>query len=147
MTDEERSSLQETIAQALEQMKREHGGDLKTSDVNLAALERMTGISRGKLRQIQRNGFVVKPHGNTGKKRDSTVIAGYTGVIDGFLEKNVRNSNTIFKRLQDLGYAGGKTQIKNYIQEHKCLLPSKREAVASQGNRGRRYKTGPGGAL
>lgn len=144
MTDEERSSLQETIAQALEQMKREQGGQLKASDVNLAELERMTGISRGKLRQIQKNGFVVKPHGNTGKRRGSTVISGYTGVIDRFLEKNVRNSNTIFKKLQDLGYAGGKTQIKNYIQEHKYLLPAKREVVASQGNRGRRYQTGPG---
>ena len=40
MTDEERSSLQETIAQALEQMKREQGGQLKASDVNLAELER-----------------------------------------------------------------------------------------------------------
>ena len=58
MTDEERSSLQETIAQALEQMKREQGGQLKASDVNLAELERMTGISRGKLRQIQENGLL-----------------------------------------------------------------------------------------
>ena len=72
MTDEERSSLQETIAQALEQMKQEHGGDLKASDVNLAELERMTGITRGKLRRIQKNGFVVKTHGNTGKRRNST---------------------------------------------------------------------------
>ena len=138
MTDEERSSLQETIAQALEQMKQEHGGDLKASDVNLAELERMTGITRGKLRRLQKNGFVVKTHGNTGKRRNSTVLSGYTGVIDGFLGKNVRNSNTIFKKLRDLGYAGGKTQIKSYIQNHKYLLPAQREVVSSQGNRGRR---------
>lgn len=144
MTDEERSSLQETISQALEQMKQEQGGDLKASKVNLAELERITGISRGKLRQIKENGFVVKPHGNTGKKRSNTVISGYTGFIDGFLKKNVSNSNTIYKQLQDFGYAGGKTQIKRYIQEHKYLLPAKREVVASQGNRGRRYKTAPG---
>jgi hypothetical protein len=51
MTDEERSSLQETITQALEQMKQEHGEGFKASDVNLAELERLTGISRGKLRR------------------------------------------------------------------------------------------------
>ena len=65
-------------------------------------------------------------------------------MIEGFLGKNVRNSNTIFKKLRDLGYAGGKTQIKSYIQNHKYLLPAQREVVASQGNRGRRYQTGPG---
>lgn len=144
MTDEERSSLQETITQALEQMKQGHGEGFKISDVNLAELERMTGISRGRLRRIQKDGFVVKPHGNTGKERHTTVLSGYTGVIDGLLKKNVRNSNTVYKKLLELGYSGGKTQIKHYIRNHQYLLPAIRETVSSEGNRGRRYQTPPG---
>ena len=112
MTDEERSSLQETIAQALEQMKQEHREGFKISDVNLAKLERITGISRGKLRRIQKDGFGVKPHGNTGKERHTTVLSRCTEVIDCLLKKNVRNSNTVYKKLLERGYSGGKIQIK-----------------------------------
>ena len=100
-------------------MKQEHGEDFKISDVNLAELERMTGISRGRLRRIQKDGFIVKPHGNTGKERHTTVLSGYTGVIDGLLKKNVKNSNTVYKKLLELGYSGGKTQIKHYIRNHR----------------------------
>lgn len=144
MKDEERSSLQETITQALEQMKKEEGDAFKLSSVNLAELERMTGISRGKLRRIKDAGFVVKPHGNTGKERPSTVVSGFSGVIDEFLRRNVKNSNTIFRELKKVGYTGGKSQVKEYIRNHKYLLPAKREVIASQGNRGRRYKSEPG---
>lgn len=144
MKDEERSSIQETIAQVLEQMKQEQGADFSLSDVNLAELERMTGISRGKLRKIKDDGFIVKPHGNTGKVRPATVVSGFSGVIDGFLSRGIKNSNTIFNTLKTAGYSGGKSQVKEYIHNHKYLLPAKRESVASQGNRGRRYKTKPG---
>ena len=47
--------------------------------------------------------------------------------------------------LRNLLYVIGKTQLKDYIRNHRYLLPAKREVVvASQGNRGRRYKSKPG---
>lgn len=64
--------------------------------------------------------------------------------MDQFLRNNVKNSNTIFQALKSAGYSGGKTRVKEYIRSHRNLLPAKRELVASQGNRGRRYKTAPG---
>lgn len=88
------------IAQARDKMKKEHGTDFSFSNVNLADLERMNGISRGKLRKIKKDSFVVKPHRNTGKIRYAIVVSGFSVVIDGFLSRGVKNSNTIFSTLK-----------------------------------------------
>ena len=144
MNEDERNSLQEIITQALEQMKQEQGKDFDLSRVNLAELSRRTNISSGRLRKIKDDGFKVKPNGHTGRLKKHTVLSGYAGVVDSFLMKNVKNSNTIYAALQAVGYTGGKTQLKDYIRNHRYLLPAKREVVASQGNRGRRYKSRPG---
>ncbi len=141
---DERNNLQEIITQALQEMKDENGGHLDLGRINLAELERRTGISRKRLRKIKIDGFIVKPNGHTGIKKQHTVLSGYTGVIDGFLQKGVKNRNTIYGNLKRLGYSGSKSQVKKYVREHLFLVPAKRELVASQGNRGRRYKTGPG---
>jgi len=45
------------IAQAIEEMKAEWGDTFSLEQVNLAELERRTGISRGKLRRLKKNGF------------------------------------------------------------------------------------------
>ena len=82
--------------------------------VNLSRLEKMTGISRAKLRRLKKSNFRVLPHGNKGRKSESTVISGYEGVINHYLESNVVNSEVIYDRIKDLGYRGGKTSIKNY---------------------------------
>ena len=37
--------------------------------------------------------------------------------------------------------------VKRYIVAHKHLIPAKRQQVAPQGNRGRRYRTDPGEAF
>ena len=41
-------------------------------------------------------------------------------------------------------YSGGLTTVKDYIASHKHLIPAKRQLVAPQGNRGKRYTTEPG---
>ena len=86
--------------------------------VNLSRLEKMTGISRAKLRRLKKSNFQVLPHGNKGRKSESTVISGYEGVINHYLESNVVNSEVIYDRIKDLGYRGGKTSIKNYMSDH-----------------------------
>ena len=62
------NDFKENISQAIDEMKKEHGDSLDLSKINLAELERRTGISRSKLRRLKRNGFVFKAHGNTGHK-------------------------------------------------------------------------------
>jgi len=142
--DSSSNDLQEIITQAIEDIKKEQGDSFDLSNLNLAELERRTGISRGKLRTIKKNGFIVKPHGRIGLRAENTVLTGYTGVIDDYLRKGVSNSEVIYPIISDLGYKGSKSTIKSYIASHKDLMPAKRQLIAPQGNRGRRYTTDPG---
>ena len=144
MNDKELNNLQEIITQSLNVIKKEMGDGFSLEKVNLAEMERLTGLSRSKLRTLKAREFVVKPHGNRGKKHKVTVLTGYTGVIDDFLRKSVTNSEVIFERISENGYKGGITQVKEYISHHRDLIPAKRQVVSPQGNRGRRYSTEPG---
>ncbi len=132
------------IAEALEGMRAEAGQRFSLAKVNLAELERRTGISRAKLRRLKQNGFKVQPHANKGRKSEHTVLTGYSGMLDAMLASGVSNSAVCFERLQEAGYRGGLTTVKTYIGQHRGLIPSKRQSVAPQGNRGRRYTTPPG---
>ena len=147
MSTNEIDNLNETIAQALQQMKAEQGKSFSLEKVNLAELSRRTGISRKRLRNARKHGFRIPVHGNTGRKKDKTVLTGYTTIIDHQLSKGVTNSSVIFERLQENGYKGGRSQVKEYIRNHKNLVPAKREAVAPQGTRGQRYTSAPGEQL
>ena len=86
----------------------------------------------------------ITPHTLTGRKADTTIISGYTGVIDDLLKKGVSNSEVILERIQEQGFQGSLTTVKRYIQSHKYLIPPKRQTVAPQGNRGRRYSSDAG---
>jgi len=147
MTDNERNDLQLIITHALHEMKEEAGDSFDLQKVNLAELGRRTGISRKRLRNLQDHDFVVLPHGLIGRKKDNTVLSGFTGIIDDLLSKGVTNSSSIKDRLDEAGYKGSLTQIKDYITAHKDLVPAKRQTVAPQGNRGRRYTSEPGEAF
>lgn len=137
------NDLQEIITHAIAQMKADLGLE-DDEKINLAELERRTGIPRGKLRGLQKNGFAVKPHGNTGSHRRKTKLDGFTDDIDDLLRQGIRNSELCYTRIRSKGYQGGKTTIKNYIESHLYLMPPKRRQVDPQGNRGRRYLSGPG---
>ena len=134
----------EIITQAIEEMKEEQGDSFSLETINLAELERRTGISRARLRKLKKDNFQLVPHGSKGRKADYTVLSGFTSVMDNLLKLGVVNSSVHFDHLQALGYTGGLTTVKNYIAEHKELVPAKRQQVDPQGNRGRRYTTGPG---
>lgn len=137
------NDLQEIITYAIAQMKADLGLE-DDSKINLAELERRTGIPRGKLRGLQKNGFTAKPHGNTGSHHKKTKLDGFTDDIDDLLRQGVRNSEVCYTKIRPKGYQGGKSIIKNYIKEHLYLMPPKRRLVSPQGNRGRRYLSAPG---
>lgn len=76
MSSNEIDNLNETIAQALQQMKAERGDTFSLKKVNLAELSRRTGISRKRLRNAKKHGFRILVHGNTGRKKGNTVLTG-----------------------------------------------------------------------
>ena len=111
-----------SLTQALDLLKSRQGKIFKTSDVNLAELERLTGITRARLRRLKKHDFKEVPHGSAGKKLSVTVLSGYTGLIDNLLKQNVTNSEVCFERLKDVGYKGGISTVKNYIASHRHLV-------------------------
>ena len=99
------NDLQEILTQALNELKNELGEKFDINKVNLAELERRTGITRGKLRALKANNFEVKPHGLTGKaSNNASKISGFTGTINGLLSKGIVNSSVIFDRISENGY-------------------------------------------
>ena len=117
------NDLQEILTQAIEQMKIEQAEKFDLQKINLAELERRTGITRAKLRRLKANGFIIKPHGNKEKKADTTVLSGFTGVIDDLLRNNITNAVVCFDRISELGFKGSLTQVRVYIEQHRDLIP------------------------
>ena len=113
-----------SIAQAIEEMKREQGNSFSLERINLAELERRCGISRGKLRRLKRNGFQDLPRTNKGSKHKITKLSGYTGMIDALLKQGIKNSSVILERLREAGFEGGATIVNEYIVAHKHLIPA-----------------------
>lgn len=128
-----------SLSQALEQIKSRNANVFSEEKVNLAELQRLTGISRSKLRRLKKNNFVEKPNGNKGKSASENILSGYESVLNNFLKTNIKNSQVCYERLKELGYEGGLTSVKVYISNHKNLISSPRQIVSPQGNRGRRY--------
>lgn len=147
MKEIESNGLDERIVKAIEEMKTEAGAGFSLERINLAELERRTGVSRGKLRRLKKNGFIQAPHALAGRKAPQTRLTGYTAILDDLLRKGISNSSVCLERLQAVGFPGGLTTVKDYIQSHKDLIPAKRQLVAPQGSRGRRYTTEPGEAF
>lgn len=142
----ESNGLENIISQALEEMKTEQGNAFSLEHINLAELERRTGISRARLRRLKANNFSQKPHGLVGQKQMSTVLSGYSSYLDSLLSQGITNSVVCLNRLQAIGFEGSLSTVKRYIRAHKHLVPAKRQLVVPQGNRGRRFTTEPGEA-
>lgn len=133
------------IAQAIAEMEAQHGEFSSIDEINLAELGRRTGLSRAKLRRLKANGFCKTVHGLVGKKKEH-ILDGYSAVLDRLLRDGVSNSAVCLERLQEIGFTGSCSTVKRYIAAHKHLIPAKRQQVAPQGNRGRRYITASGEA-
>lgn len=141
------AAMNPDVARAIEQMMSEQGEKFSLEKVNLAELERRTGLSRAKLRRMKEHDFEDVPHASKGRKAASTLLSGYTGVLEGLLKNGVVNSAVCLDLLRKNGFTGGKTIVKDFIATHQHLVPAPRHAVAPQGSRGRRCFTGPGEAF
>ena len=123
------NDLHVSLAQALQDMKMEQREEFDPSAINLAELQRRTGISRAKLRRLKSNNFKDMPHALTGRKSVKTVMTGYESVANNLLRQGVKNSSVIFERLQEVGYKGSLSGVKRYINANKTLLPPVRYAA------------------
>lgn len=68
MKETHNNGFEDSIAQAIEEMKSEQGNNFSLDKINLAELQRRTGVSRVKLQRLKENNFEMKPHGHTGHK-------------------------------------------------------------------------------
>ena len=57
MKEQNGNGFAPSIAQAIEEMKAFQGDSFSLERINLAELERRTGVSRSRLRRLKRNGF------------------------------------------------------------------------------------------
>ena len=146
MKEDNCNGFEASIAQAIEEMKVEQGNTFSLERINLAELQRRTGITRAKLRRLKENNFEVTPHALAGRKATKTVLTGYTAILDNLLRSGISNSKVCLDRLQEVGFPGGLTTVKNYITAHKDLVPAKRQLAVPQTSRGRRFNTNPGEA-
>lgn len=146
MNEMKSNGVESIIAHAIAEMESEIGKKLTAKEINLAELQRRTGISRGRLRRLRKNNFVIKPHGRCGKKAPNTLLSEHVGFLNHLLQNGIKNASVCYERLKSTGYTGGLTAVKVYIAQNKHLIPAKRQLVAPQDNRGRRYVTEPGEA-
>ena len=103
MKDLKSNGFHDIIAQAIEEMKSEQGNNFSLDRINLAELERRTGVSRAKLRRLKQNGFADTPHASQGRKRGQTILTGYTAILDDML----RRGQTTFWRYSFLFLGSG----------------------------------------
>ena len=66
MNKKESNDLQTTISHAIQEMKKEAGDAFDLNKINFAELQRRTGVFRKRLRNLEKNGFVVRQHGLLG---------------------------------------------------------------------------------
>ena len=95
-----------SIAQAIEEMKAEQGDGFSLDRINLAELERRSGVSRWKLRRLKRNGFQDLPRRSKGRKHAAAKPSGYTGIIDSLLRQGIKNSSVILDTSLSAFHAG-----------------------------------------
>ena len=117
----------------------------KTGSVSIAALmKQIPGLTRQKARTLAKNNFILKAHGNFGRKKNETKLSPYIPQINEFLKIGITNSMVILDSIRDAGYTGGLTILKDYIKENGHLVPAKRALAPPKANRGLRYTTEPG---
>lgn len=100
MKEQNGNGFAPSIAQAIEEMKAFQGDSFSLERINLAELERRTGVSRSRLRRLKKNSFQDLPRNTKGSKHTVTKLSGCTGLLDGLLRQGVKNSSVVLERLR-----------------------------------------------
>lgn len=108
------AAMNPVVAEAIQQIMAEQGDKFSLEEINLADLGRRTGISRAKLRRMKEHDFEDVQHALKGRKATTTLLSGYTSILDGLLKAGVVNSVVCLDKLRKSGFTGGKTITKTY---------------------------------
>ena len=122
MKEQNGNGFAPSIAQAIEEMKAFQGDSFSLERINLAELERRTGVSRSRLRRLKKNSFQDLPRSTKGSKHTVTKLSGYTCLLDSLLRQGVKNSSVVLERLRQAGFEGGATIVKEYIPPTNTLF-------------------------
>ena len=117
------AAMNPAVAEAIKQMMAEQGDKFSLEKINLAELERRTGISRAKLRRMKEHGFEDVQHALKGRKATTTLLSGYTGILDGLLKAGVVNSVVCLDKLRKSGFTDGKTSSRTTSLPTIILFP------------------------
>lgn len=120
------AAMSPVVAKAIEQMMAEQGDKFSLEKVNLAELKRRTGISRARLRRMKEHGFEDTEHAAKGRKASTTLLSGYTGILDGLLKNGVTNSAVCLSRLRANGYSN---LVLVTTDVHRLLHATKPETI------------------
>ncbi len=121
MKEQNGNGFAPSIAQAIEEMKAFQGDSFSLERINLAELERRTGVSRSRLRRLKKNSFQDLPRSTKGSKHTVTKLSGYTGLLDS-LCKN-RHPSPICTRFEHHFHA-----LKPHLRCLSFKLPRSRSA-------------------
>ena len=98
------AAMNPVVAEAIKQMMAEQGDKFSLEKINLADLGRRTGISRAKLRRMKEHDFEDVQHALKGRKATTTLLSGYTGILDSLLKAGVVNSVVCLDKLRKSGF-------------------------------------------
>lgn len=129
-----KNDLDEILAHYYNQVEEEFGR------CNISEIARRSGITRDRVERWVKNGCKSLDKAG-GRPKGSQKLAPYTGELEKLLKQGTSNANYCYKRLCQIGYQGGVTIIRDFIREHRNLIPIKAPAEAKPKNIGRRYTT------
>lgn len=129
---------QKILTQAVEQVKKRNGR------IVLTEIAKPTPFIVRHLGRLRDNGFVLKPHGNKGKRKTGTKLSVCSDLLYNLLRSGITNSSVVLNRLREQGCSGGLTIVKDYIAGHRDLVPAPRVLAIATPTRGRRYNSSAG---
>ena len=112
MSESNRNGLMPIIAQAIQKMEVEQGCSIPLDKVNLAELQRITGITRAKLRRLKKLGVKELASPLLPQSAKPSLMDAYSGITDNMLKQGITNSRVILECLQTHGFTGGITTVK-----------------------------------
>src|SRR5699024_719106 len=96
MKEQNGNGFAPSIAQAIEEMKAFQGDSFSLERINLAELERRTGVSRSRLRRLKKNSFHELPRSTTGCQPPVAMPGCYLGLLGGWLWQGVEGSSVVW---------------------------------------------------
>lgn len=104
---------QKILTQAVEQVKKRNGR------IVLTEIAKPTPFTVRHLGRLRDNGFVLKPHGNKGKRKTGTKLSDCSDLFDNLLLSGITNSSVVLERLRVLVVLSGLKMVDFARLQHR----------------------------